>query len=302
MKHFYKPIILLASFISLGKYSEAKISTDKLSLSFGGGSVAFKDNQHDKKNTKLVDNKLLELDTKQLRKTDEMSFYPSNGLALKVLLRTVSKTSNRFPTAIASLDGATEIGSLKTDNKGIVIENFTATCVEKKQYLFTWQSTTQNKNGHFTINYLNAKGKLQTVYEALPQAGVKNNYTAFVTLPDVIDKPTFNLIFEDLSKQSVSLANTTINADADGEMVDIIAHQEESALFVKTIAGTGGTYKLDVFDESGKLIISNEEVEIMAGSSQIIPMDLPQAEHGTYLAVLSNSGSKKKKKTFKIAH
>ena len=85
-------------------------------------------------------------------------------------------------------------------------------------------------------------------------------------------------------------------------MVDIITQQEESALFVKTISGKGGEYKLDIYDENGSLVIANQEIEIMAGSSQIIPMDLPASEHGTYLAVLSNQGSKKKKKTFKITH
>ena len=296
MKHFYKPLILIASLFSIGKIAEAKFTTEKITLSFGSGALSFKNEG------KKSDNKPSEkLDESKSQHNNDLTYYPNNLLSLKVLLRSVSTTNNKSATSIASINGASE--SLKEpDNKAIIIENFNVNCVEKREYLLSCESTTFNAKGNLKISYLDEKNKPIEVYQTQLKSGVKVNYTAIVKLNSAANKPSFKIEFEDLNKNSTALASVSDVSDADGEMVDIITQQEESALFVKTISGKGGEYKLDIYDENGSLVIANQEIEIMAGSSQIIPMDLPASEHGTYLAVLSNQGSKKKKKTFKITH
>ena len=100
---------------------------------------------------------------------------------------------------------------------------------------------------------------------------------------------------------NTSFKKTVALNEVEGDFVDVIKDGDASSLLVKSKSGTGGIYKLDLYDNQGNLLVSNQDVEIMAGSQQIIPVDLPFEEHGEYVAVLSNT-SRKKKKTFKITH
>ncbi|MEY2828588.1 MAG: hypothetical protein RIQ33_446, partial [Bacteroidota bacterium] len=88
----------------------------------------------------------------------------------------------------------------------------------------------------------------------------------------------------------------------DGEVVELITEADFTALKVKTEAGTKGTFDLKLFNENGALVSNQDEVEILAGASQIIPIDLPTSP-GMYFAVLTNTtSSRKKKKVFKVIH
>ena len=313
MKHFYKPILIFASFLAIGEKSEARFSNDKAALSFGSGSVAFKSSKQNSK-TNVADNKLLlSSNVASLHLVDEkngMVFYPNNLLSLRVLLKNVGLNNDRNAMSIASLAAGNSKTTLHLssheslvaqDIAGVEAENFSVSCLQRKQYFVSWIGSAANQNGFFKISYINANNQKITVHQTLPQNAANAKYTAMITLPEAVSKPLFKLEFEDVNHASMALASTIVNSDADGEMVDMVGNADESSLFVKSVGSNGGgTYKLDVYDALGNLIVGNQDVEIMAGSSQIIPVDLPQSEHGQYVAVLSNP-SKKKKKVFKIS-
>jgi hypothetical protein len=299
--HIGKPLVVLLSIISVSEATEAKFSTEKSPLVFGQNSISF---LNEKEKVFAISDKQKSI-TNAVKK-DEMVYYPNTLVSLKLLLKSVGTLNTKSPTSIAS-DGNSIAGneSLKEENKQVVlIENLNATCLKTKQYLLAWQSTALNATSNsIKITYTDKNNKVVELYHADIATGVKLNQSVFVTLPEAMNQPTFNIAVVSPNKTESIVASIKEQSDEDGEMVALQNSNNESALFVKTIgAGVGNDYKLELYDEKGNLIVSSNDAEILAGSSQIIPVDIPQTEHGTYTAVLSSSGSKKKKKVFKITH
>jgi hypothetical protein len=293
MKQFYKPLLLLASFLSIENLVHAKFSKDNLSLSFEKDAISF--HTKEKKNISTDD-----------KTKHETALVQSNQMSLKLFLRSVGGSKQKQKTVIAGLhDEQTNVSSgLANEEKNLVaVENFEVNCIGKKQYWISWNASSQKASGSFVVRYRNSKNKLINLYQTSQKNGVKVNYTALLNLPEAIDEPMFEISKVDETNHFSMLATTVCKTDKDGEMVRLLNENNQIALAIKTVENTGGIYSLTIFDESGNKIIGEQEIEIMAGSSQIIPMDIPTTEHGNYVAVLSNStGSKKKKKAFKISY
>jgi hypothetical protein len=192
----------------------------------------------------------------------------------------------------------------KDEHPNISVKNIEVLNFGNKQYALTWKATQGDDiKGTYKISYINTNNEKVVVKKTgIKQSGIDINYDIKFNLPEMIDQAKIILEFENNDKSLYTLGSVNDETDADGEVVELITEADFTALKVKTEAGTKGTFDLKLFNENGALVSNQDEIEILAGASQIIPIDLPTSP-GMYFAVLTNTtSSRKKKKVFKVIH
>jgi hypothetical protein len=191
----------------------------------------------------------------------------------------------------------------------VSIRNLNVKCLGNNEYELSWVATHDDGDGTYAINILNSDNLKSNLSHLMPQKGNEINYSTKITLTEAVEKPVFNLEYVDqmnvpsdlgsVYAECSSVAGTT--TDEDGSTYKLLSSMETPAIQVISSADSKDqTYSIEIFNAAGQLIKTGENFEVMAGGSQIIPLDFPFVPQSMYFAVLSSVTSNKKKKTFKI--
>ncbi|MFM2225144.1 MAG: hypothetical protein RJA07_1346 [Bacteroidota bacterium] len=191
----------------------------------------------------------------------------------------------------------------------VSIRNLDIKCLGNNEYELSWIATHDDGDGTYNISYINNNNEKVSLSHLMPQRGNDINYSAKITLTESVDKPVFNLeyvdqmnVASDLGSVYADCSSTAASlTDEDGNSYKLLSSMETPAIQIISSANSKDeSYALEIFNSAGQLVKSSENIEVMAGSSQIIPLDFPFVPQAMYFAVLSSVTSNKKKKTFKI--
>ncbi|MEY2829323.1 MAG: hypothetical protein RIQ33_1181 [Bacteroidota bacterium] len=191
----------------------------------------------------------------------------------------------------------------------VSIRNLNVKCLGNNEYELSWIATHDDGDGTYAINILNSDNQKSNLSHLMPQKGNEINYSTKITLTEAVEKPVFNLEYVDQMNAASDLGSVYaecssvggVTTDEDGSTYKLLSSMETPAIQVVSSADSKDqTYSIEIFNAAGQLIKTAENFEVMAGGSQIIPLDFPFVPQAMYFAVLSSVTSNKKKKTFKI--
>ncbi|MFM2048978.1 MAG: hypothetical protein RI955_1526, partial [Bacteroidota bacterium] len=192
----------------------------------------------------------------------------------------------------------------------VSIRNLDVKCLGNSEYELSWIATHDDGDGTYNISFINNNNEKISLSHLMPQKGNDINYSTKITLTESVDKPVFNLEYVDQMNAASDLGSVYADCSSSGGAVadedggntyKLLSSMETPAIQVISSANSKDeSYSLEIFNSAGQLVKSSENIEVMAGSSQIIPLDFPFVPQAMYFAVLSTATSSKKKKTFKI--
>jgi hypothetical protein len=193
----------------------------------------------------------------------------------------------------------------------VAIRNLNVKCLGNSEYELSWIATHDDGDGIYHINFTNNDNKKVDILQLMPQRGNDIYYTTKVTLTEPIAKPIFNLSYVDQTNAATDLGTVyadcassgsgSSSIDDDGNKYSLLNNGDAPSIQIQSTADSKDvSFSLEIYNAAGQLVKAAEQFEVMAGSSQIIPIDFPFVPQSMYFAVLSSVTSNKKKKTFKI--
>ena len=173
--------------------------------------------------------------------------------------------------------------------------------------LIQWSTASETNNNKFIVERSADLIEFTTIGE---QNGAGNSHVAHdYSLVDAqplngvnyyrLKQVNFDGTFEYSNIVSLSFDNQNA-AITDDEKVDLLNSMTDPALRISVPESwSNTTYSLAVYNEAGQIIQQFDDFTLSSGSTEIKTMGNEFAEHGFYVAVLSNV-TQKRKKTFKI--
>ncbi len=172
----------------------------------------------------------------------------------------------------------------------------------------TWATATESDNDHFDVERSSDGITFESIAQVKTKA-VGGNSKSTLNYNSTDEQPLsgynyyrlkqFNLDGTFEYSDIVAINFTSDGLDED-EKVNLLNSATDPALSITTPSSwSSSNYSLEIYNEAGQIIKQFENFDINGGGSEVKAIDLNGAEHGFYVAVLTNN-SQKRKKTYKI--
>ncbi len=188
----------------------------------------------------------------------------------------------------------------------VELVSFTAQKNNDNQSLLQWETASETNNDKFIVE---RSADLISFTEIGEQAGAGNSHVTHDY--SLIDAQPLNGInyyrlkqmnFDGTYEYSkiVSLTFDNMMSANDDVQVELLNSINEPSLKITIPADFSNTnFVLEIYNEAGQIVKQSEQFSVDGGSYSIKSLGLGFAEHGFYVAVLSNI-TQKRKRTFKV--
>lgn len=177
-------------------------------------------------------------------------------------------------------------------NLPVELAGFTAKCV-KGQLVCEWETATERNSDHFTIEK-SLDGRTFYPVGEVKAAGNSNNAKKyFFVLKEAYDELAYYRLSQTDLDGTVKTFNTNAVKGCEGQK--IVSWASDNQIHISVGSKVGGNYKVELYDVSGKLVLSNEQSFSPGGSTATIPVE---NETGVYFLRIIGAEETQNKKIF----